>query len=70
MQNKKNSSFEKIGYSKNVPEDADIHDYEKIKIRDKKGNVNTLYRRRKKIEDLDETTNFISSWNVFKSYLS
>ena len=70
MQNKKKSSFEKIGYSKNIPIGADINDYEKISIRDKKGNIKTLYRRRKKIEDLDETTNFITSWNVFKSHLS
>ena len=51
MQNKKKSSFETIGYSKNIPKGADINDYEKISIRDKKGNINTLYRQRKKFED-------------------
>ena len=70
MQNKKKSSFEKIGYCKNIPKGADINDYEKISIRDKKGNINTLYRQRKKSEDLDDTTNFISSWNIFKSHLN
>ena len=70
MQNKKKSSFEKIGYSKNIPEGADINDYEKISIRDKKGNINTLYRQRKKIEDFDDTINFSSSWNIFKSHLN
>ena len=29
MQNKKKSSFEKIGYCKNIPNGADINDYEK-----------------------------------------
>ena len=67
---KKKWSFEKIGYSKNIPEGADINDYEKISIRDKKGNINTLYRQRKKFEDLDDTTNFSSSWNIFKSHLN
>ncbi len=70
MQNKKKSSFKKIGYCKNIPKGADINDYEKISIRDKKGNINTLYRQRKKIEDLDDTTNFSSSWNIFKSHLN
>ena len=70
MQNKKKSSFEKIGYSKNIPKEADISDDEKISIRDKKGNIKTLYRQRKKFEDLDDTTNFISSWNIFKSHLN
>ena len=51
MQNKKKSSFEKIGYSKNIPRGADINDYEKISIRDKKGNIKTLYRQRKNFED-------------------
>ena len=52
------------------PEGADINDYEKISIRDKKGNINTLYRQRKKFEDLDDSTNFSSSWNIFKSHLN
>ena len=68
MQNKKTHLLKKLVIV-NIPEDADIHDYEKIKIRDKKG-IKYTYRRRKKIEDLDETTNFITSWNVFKSHLS
>ena len=70
MQNKKKSSFEKIGYSINIPKGADVNDYEKISIRDKKGNIKTLYRQRKNFEDLDDTTNFSTSWNIFKSHLN
>lgn len=69
MSEKKTSSFEQIGYLKNLPNNADINDYESISITEKDGKKVTLYRLSSERKEIDDTTNFSSSWDVFNSYL-
>ena len=69
MSDKKISSLEKIGYLKVVPKDADMNGYESIIIKEKSGKTLTLYRLIKDREDIDDTRNFNSSWDVFNSLL-
>ena len=69
MSDKKISSLEKIGYLKVVPKDADMNGYESIIIKEKSGKTLTLYRLTKDREDIDDTRNFNSSWDVFNSLL-
>ena len=70
MSEKKLSSLEKIGYVKTLPESADINDYESITIKEGNGIKVTLYRNLDKKKEIDDTTNFSSSWDVFNSYLN
>jgi hypothetical protein len=69
MSDKKRSSLEKIGYLKVVPKDADMNDYESIIIKEKSGKTLTLYRLTKDSENIDDTSNFNRSWDVFNSLL-
>tara|TARA_Y100000385_G_C12740575_1_gene486618 strand:+ start:211 stop:420 length:210 start_codon:yes stop_codon:yes gene_type:complete len=69
MSDKKISSFEKIGYVKTLPVNADINNYESITIKNKSGEKIKLYRYRFDREEIDDTSNFSSSWDVFNSLL-
>jgi hypothetical protein len=70
MSEKRLSSLEKIGYVKTLPESADINDYESITIKGENGTKVTLYRNLEEREEIDDTTNFSSSWDVFNTHLS
>ena len=69
MSNKKISSLEKIGYVKKLPKNADINDYESITIKNKSGEKIKLYRNKVDREEIDDTSNFTNSWDVFNSLL-
>ena len=69
MSEKKISSLEKIGYIKSLPKGADINNYEKISIKKKNGETLILYRALEDRKEIDDTSNFSSSWGVFNSYL-
>jgi len=69
MRDKKISSFEKIGYLKSIPKNADINDFETISVTTKNGESVVLYRDKKERKEIDETTNFKESWEVFNSLL-
>ena len=69
MSDKKTSAFEKIGYVKTLPRNADINDYESITIKNKSGEKIKLYRNRVDREEIDDTSNFTNSWDVSNSYL-
>ena len=69
MSDKKISSFEKIGYVKILPINADINDYESITINNKSGEKIKLYRIIVDREEIDDTSNFTNSWDVFNSLL-
>ena len=70
MSEKRLSSLEKIGYVKTLPENADINDYESITIKSENNTKVTLYRSLNEREEIDDTTNFSSSWDVFNTHLS
>ncbi|MBT3622348.1 MAG: hypothetical protein HON40_00215 [Flavobacteriales bacterium] len=67
MTEKEASNFERIGYLKNLPINADINNYESISVKNKDGKSTTLYRHIVKEKKFDDTTNFSSSWDVFNS---
>ncbi|MAO71387.1 MAG: hypothetical protein CMD02_02625 [Flavobacteriales bacterium] len=69
MSNNRISSLEKIGYQKNLPKGSDINDFEVISITQKNGIKINLYRNKKEKKEIDDTTNFDSSWEVFNSLL-
>ena len=69
MSENKQSSFEKVGYIKQLPTNADISDYESILVKNNEGNSTTLYRKIVKERKFDDTTNFSESWDVFNSLL-
>ena len=69
MTEKKQSSFEKVGYIKQLPTNADINDYEIILVKNNDGKSTTLYRKIVKEIKFDDTTNFSESWDVFNSLL-
>tara|TARA_B100000965_G_C19508020_1_gene720625 strand:+ start:124 stop:336 length:213 start_codon:yes stop_codon:yes gene_type:complete len=70
MSEKKISSLEKIGYTKILPHDANINDYESLLITEKDGKKITLYRLSSKRREYDDTNNFSNSWDVFNSHLN
>ncbi len=65
MSEKKQSSFEKVGYIKTLPKNADISDYESILVKDNEGKLTTLYRKIVEKIKFDDTINFSNSWDVF-----
>ena len=67
MTEKEASNFERIGYLKNLPINADINNYESISVKNKDAKSTTLYRHIVKEKKFDDTTNFSSSWDVFNS---
>jgi len=69
MAEKKQSSFEKVGYIKQLPTNADISDYESILVKNNYGKSTTLYRKIVKEIKYDNTANFNESWDVFNSLL-
>tara|TARA_B110000459_G_C16217409_1_gene319221 strand:+ start:146 stop:355 length:210 start_codon:yes stop_codon:yes gene_type:complete len=69
MAEKKQSSFEKAGYIKQLPTNADIGDYESILVKNNKGKSATLYRKIIEERKFDDTINFSESWNVFNSLI-
>jgi hypothetical protein len=69
MAEKKQSSFEKVGYIKQLPSNADIRDYESILVKNNEGKFTRLYRKIVKKRKFDDTTNFSESWDVFNSLL-
>ena len=69
MAEKKQSSFEKVGYIKQLPTNAEISDYESILVKNNDGKLTTLYRKIVKREKFDDTINFSESWDVFNSLL-
>ncbi|MGY8987034.1 MAG: hypothetical protein ACKVG7_00610 [Flavobacteriales bacterium] len=69
MSEKKISSFEKIGFQKVLPKGSDLNNFETISVTTKNGEIITLYRDKDNKNEIDETTNFKESWNVFNSLL-
>jgi hypothetical protein len=69
MSEKKISSFEKIGFQKVLPKGSDINNFETISVTSKNGEIITLYRDKDDRNEIDETTNFKESWDVFNSLL-
>ena len=69
MAEKKIKEFEEIGYVKKLPKGSDINDYESIKIKINTGKKLTLYRNLSKKKQIDDTSNFGSSWDIFNSLL-
>ena len=69
MAEKKQSSFEKVGYIKQLPTNADINDYESILVKNNDGKSTTLYRKIVEEIKFDDTANFSESWDVFNSLL-
>ena len=70
MSKDKTSSLEKIGYTKKLHKDADINNYESLLITNKDGKKVTLYRLISAKKEIDDTSNFSNSWDVFNSYLN
>tara|TARA_B100000902_G_C26547138_1_gene545369 strand:- start:18 stop:224 length:207 start_codon:yes stop_codon:yes gene_type:complete len=60
--------FEKIGFSKSIPEEEDKSNYETLLIKDSLGNTTKLYRS---IIDNDQynITNFNASWKVYNKLI-
>ena len=69
MRDSKISALEKIGYQKELPKGSDINDFEIISIIQKNGDKINLYRNKEKKQEIDDTSNFESSWEVFNSLL-
>ena len=69
MTEKKQSSFEKVGYIKQLPTNAEISDYESILVKNNEGKSTTLYRKIVEVRKYDNTANFSESWDVFNSLL-
>jgi len=69
MTDKKASNFERIGYIKTLPINADINNYESISVKNKDGKSTILYRKIVEERKFDDTTNFSSSWDVFNALL-
>ncbi len=69
MPNKTTSSLEKIGYIKTLPKNSDINEYESISVKNTNGESIVLYRFIETKTDLDDTSNFSNSLEVFNSFL-
>ena len=69
MSEKKIRAFEEIGYIKKLPKGSNINDYESINIKINSGEKLTLYRNLSEKKEIDDTSNFGSSWDIFNSLL-
>lgn len=69
MSEKKIRVFEEIGYVKTLPKGSDINNYESIKIKINSGKKLTLYRKLSEKKEIDDTSNFGSSWDIYNSLL-
>ena len=64
-------SFSLIAFSeRDIPKGADLDDFETISVQNKAGEQITLYRNKLGKEELDETSNFNRSWDIFNSHLN
>lgn len=70
MSKKRISSLEKIGYTKTLPKNADIDNYERLLITKKDGKAITLYKLNSESKRFDDTTNFDNSWEIFNDHLN
>ena len=70
MSEKRTSSLKRIGYTRNIPKDANLDDFETISVRNKLGEQSTFYRRKLEKKELDEDSNFDRSWDIFNSNLN
>ena len=68
MSDKKILAFEKIGYSKDIPKESNLDNFEIISVKNKAGENITLYRNKSDKEEFDEISDFNRSWDVFNSY--
>ena len=69
MSEKKILSFEKIGYTKNVPKGSNLDNFETLSVTIKSGEKITLYRNKLEKKEFDETSDFNRSWEIFNSHL-
>ena len=69
MSDKKTSSLEKIGYTRNIPKGANLDNFETISVKNKSGEQITLYRNKLEKAESDEISNFNRSWDIFNSNL-
>jgi len=69
MSNNKISALEKIGYIKRLPKGSDINNYESICLKQKNGKQITLYRYLDDKKEIDDVSNFNSSWDVFNRHI-
>ena len=70
MPENKLHSLEKIGYSKSLPKEADINNFEIISVKSKSGETITLYRNKLEKEEFDEISDFSKSWDIFNTHLN
>ena len=69
MPNNNTTSLEKIGYIQTLPKNADINEYESISVKNTNGESIILYRFIKNKTNVDDTSNFSNSLEVFNSFL-
>ena len=69
MSEKKQSSFEKVGYIKQLPTNAEISDYESILVKNNDEKSTKLYRKIVTKRKFEDTANFSESWDIFNSLL-
>ena len=67
---KTNSSLEKIGFIKQLPNNANLDDYEVITINDKSGKKILMYRLKKEQINKEDLEDFNRSWTTFQQNLS
>ncbi len=67
---KTNSSLEKIGFIKQLPNNANLDDYEVITINDKSSKKILMYRLRKEQINKEDLEDFNRSWTTFQQTLS
>ena len=67
---KTNSSLEKIGFIKQLPNNANLDDYEVITINDKSGKKILMYRLKKEQINKEDLEDFNRSWTTFQQTLS
>ena len=64
------SRLEKIGFVSQLPQKANIDDYEVIIINGKSGKKLKMYREKKEQIDIDGLEDFTHSWTTFQQNLS
>jgi len=67
---KTNSSLEKIGFIKQLPNNANPDDYEVITINDKSSKKILMYRLKKEQINKEDLEDFNRSWTTFQQNLS
>ena len=63
------SRLEKQGFLSQLPEKANINDFEEIIINRKSGEKLKMYRKKKEQIDKEDLENFTSSWTTFQQNL-